>query len=257
MGDVLVSVLLDAILVGLMAFIIIRYSIRGFVKSFLSVVKILFAPFIALLFASPFGKLISAWLLEGPMTNWMKNMFLERAFQENGQTFYELHKFTDDGVSRFLVINLLKVGEDNKSGIALVNKHMIGDNPVPATYSEVEQISEFLGSIVAFLISLVIAFIIVFVVTEGIILLLSKLINKLLRKAITIKRLDILLGAIIGIFVSVLAVWILSFVIGKLFDLGNHHYPGVFKEEYVDKTLFLRFFVDNDLWHFIKKILFK
>ena len=259
MTEHVISFVLDAILVGLMAFIIIRHSIRGFLNSFISVIKTLLAPFLAVVFNLPLARLISDWFFVTPAKGWIKDWLLstEQIVLENGEIAYKVHSFFD-GVPKFVVDFILQSGEDDYGGRHMMSEHFSGlgegVDPLPATLEDIDIISDFLGNRLALGISIVISFIIIFVVLEIFFLILGKILNKMLKKATIIKRINIILGAVIGILVATLAVWVVSFGIGRLFMFGSHYYANVFKTSIIENTLVLKFFVKNDLWEVIKKI---
>lgn len=259
MVEHIVSFVLDAVLVGLMAFTIIRHSIRGFLKSFLSVIKTLLAPFLAVIFNLPLARLISGWFFLEPAKGWVKDWLLttEQVTLENGEIAYKVHSFFD-GIPKVVVDFILQSGEEDYSGRHMMSEHFTGleegIDPIPATLEDIAGISDFLGNRLALGISIVISFIVIFVVAEILFLIIGKILNKLLKKAIIMKRINVLLGAVVGVAVAWLTAWFISFGIGKLFVFGSYYYAEVFKDSIIDNTLILDFFVDNDFWEFIKKI---
>ena len=259
MAEHIVSFVLDALLVGLMAFIIIRHSIRGFLNSFISVIKTLLAPFLAVVFNLPLARLISGWFFTTPAKGWIKDWLLstEQVTLENGEIAYKVHAFFD-GIPKFVVDFILQSGEEDFSGRHMMSEHFSGlgegVDPLPATLEEIDLISDFLGNRLALGISIVIAFIIIFVVAEIFFLIFGKILNRILKKAVIIKRINIALGAVVGILLAILVVWVISFGIGRLFMFGAHYYANVFKDSIVENTIVLKFFVKNDLWEVIKKI---
>ncbi|MBQ8546522.1 MAG: CvpA family protein [Clostridia bacterium] len=259
MAEHVISFVLDAVLVGLMAFVIIRHSIRGFLKSFISLIKTLLAPFLAIIFNLPLARLINGWFFAEPAKGWIKDWLLttEQVTLENGVIAYKVHSFFD-GIPKVVVDFILQSGEEDYSGRYMMSEHFTGVeqgvDPIPATLEDIESISDFLGNRLGLGISIVISFIVIFVVAEILFLILGKVLNKILQKATIIKRINILLGALVGVAVSLLIVWVVSFGIGKLFVFGAHYYEGVFKDSIIDNTLILKFFVKNDLWEFVKRI---
>ena len=258
MVEHIISFSLDAVLVGLMAFIIIRHSIRGFLKSFISVIKTLLAPFLAIVFNLPLARLISGWFFSTPAQGWIKDWLLttDQVTLENGDIAYNVYSFFD-GIPKFVVDFILQSGEEDYNGRNMISEHFTGldgSDPIPATAEDIEGISDFLGNRLALGISIVIAFIVIFVFAQILFLIIGKILNKILKKAVIVKRINILLGALVGVAVALLIVWCISFGIGKLFEFGAHYYSDVFKESIIENTLIVKFFVKNDLWEFIKKI---
>ena len=258
MTEYIISFVLDSILIGLMAFIIIRHSIRGFIKSFISVIKTLLAPFLAIVFNLPLARLISGWIFATPAQSWIKDWLLttEQVTLESGDIAYNVSSFFD-GIPKFVVDFILQSGEEDYNGRNMISQHFTGTDgidPLPATTEDIEGISEFLGNRLALGISIVISFIIIFLVAQIFFLILGKILNKLLKKAVIVKRINIFLGAIVGVGVAFLVAWFISFLIGKLFQFGSHYYSNVFKDSIIENTLIVKFLVKNDLWEFIKKI---
>lgn len=257
MAEHIISFVLDAFLVGLIAFIVIRHAIRGFLNSFISVIKTLLAPFLAVVFNLPLARLISGWFFATPAKGWIKDWLLstEQVTLENGDIAYEVHSFFD-GIPKFVVDFILQSGEEDYSGRHMMSEHFSGleegIDPLPATLEEIDIISDFLGNRLALGISIVVSFIIIFVVLEIFFLIFGKVLNKILNKATIVKRINIALGALVGLLLGVLVVWVISFGIGRLFMFGSHYYANVFKNSIIENTLVLNFFVKNDLWEAIK-----
>ncbi|MBR2943782.1 MAG: CvpA family protein [Clostridia bacterium] len=247
----IVNLVLDALIIVLIAFIVIRHSVRGFINSLMSVIKVLVAPFLAIVFNMPLARLLSNTFFVGMSEKWVNKLLLTtETVDELGNVMYEVDKIFD-GIPDMVVRFMLRAGEEYENK-EFIDKFFYEDSL--ATGEELERISEILGERVSIAISVVVAFIIIFLVVEIILLICTKLLNKLVKKVSVIKVLNIIFGALLGAAIAFLLAWVICFAIGKAFEFGQHYYPDFFKEEYLSKTIIVDFFIDHDLYAVIKKI---
>lgn len=254
-----INLLLDCLFLGLIIFFIIRNCIRGFLDSLVSLVKIVVAPVFAVIFNLPLARFIAKIFFNDASINWVNKLLLTTKTTEiiDGveHVLYDVDAIFD-GIPDMVIRFVLRAGEEweNKE---LIDKFFIGDGkvgPQLATGEELGLISEVIGARIALGISIILSFILIFVFVEVFILIFSKLINKLIEKATVAKVFNVIFGGVIGLILGVIVTWIACFVIGNLFEFGQHYYPAVFVDDYWNKTKIVKFFIENDLLELLSKI---
>lgn len=262
MGAVkIVNLVLDCILVGLMAFVIIRNCVNGFVKSLVSLLKTFVAPFIAIVFNLPFARIISKLLFTNMSVDFVRGWLLSTETTViDGVTYYNVDT-PMQGIPSFVADFILNAGEENWEGRKLVNKHITGMvlnqetgefGTVPADAETVEELSSYLGARMSLGISIIVSFVVLFIVAEIFFIIIDKLSKKIIDKAKMVKYANVILGGIVGVAIAYALCCSIAVGIEKVFDFGQHYYGDtVFKNEYISNTLLLKFFVNHNMWDFI------
>lgn len=257
-----VNLALDCVLVGIMAFVIIRNCANGFIKSLVSLLKTFAAPLIAIVFNLPLARLISKICFNNIAVDFVRGWLLSTSTEVDaitGELLYEVHTPLE-GIPKIIADFILNAGEDNWDGRYLVNKHITGVidsttgeliEPVSANADAVEQLSTFLGGRLSLGISIIVSFVILFIIAEIFFILIDKLSKKLIEKAKMVKYANAILGGIIGVAISYALVCSICIGVEKVFAFGQHYYASIFKEEYLTGTLVMEFFIKNNMWDFL------
>jgi uncharacterized membrane protein required for colicin V production len=251
----IVNLVLDCLLVGMMAFIIIRNCVNGFIKSLVSLLKTFAAPLIAVVFNLPLARLISKICFNNMAVDFVKGWLLSTSTVEiDGVLHYEVYKPLD-GVPTMIQQFILNAGEDDWGGRNLVIKHISGSEgvaPEPASAEIVDELSEFLGARLSLGISIIVSFVVLFIVAEVFFIIIDKLSKKIIEKAKMVKYANWILGGIIGVVIAYVLACSLCVGVEKIFAFGQHYYGDtVFNNAYIDGTLIMDFFIDNNMWDFI------
>ena len=77
------------------------------------------------------------------------------------------------------------------------------------------------------------------------------LLNKLGKQPIW-KTVNALLGAVIGVVISTVIAWLISMAIIYIFQFGANYYPQIFNREFIDGTIIVKFFEENNLFYIVK-----
>lgn len=252
----IINFILDGIFLGLIIFLIVRNCIRGFLDSLVSLVKIVVAPVFAVVFNLPLARFIAKIFFDKASIEWVNKLLLTtETTNELGEILYDVDSVFE-GIPDMVVRFVLRAGEEWENK-ALIDKFFIGDGkvgPQLATGEELGLISEVIGSRIALGISIILSFILIFIFVEVFILIISKLLNKLIEKATVAKVFNVIFGGIIGLILGILITWVCCFVLGNLFDFGQHYYPEFFLDDYWNKTIIVKFFIEHDLLDLISKI---
>lgn len=259
MGAVkIVNLVFDCLLVGIMAFVIIRNCVNGFIKSLVSLLKTFAAPFIAIVFNLPLARIISKLLFTNMSVDFVRGWLLSTETVDiDGVVHYEVST-PFDGIPKMIADFVLNAGEENWDGRELVNTHITGniiDGDLvkePASLETVEELSLHLGARMSLGISIIVSFVVLFIVAEVFFIIVDKLSRKLIEKAKMVKYANWILGGLIGIAIAYALVCSICVGVEKIFDFGQHYYGNtVFKDEYISGTLILKFFVNHNMWDFI------
>ena len=240
-----VSLVIDIVIAVICLIIIIRNAIRGFIKSLMVLARTVLAFLIAYVFRAPVARLLENWF-----------------FNEWGRgVAYDTMMGTHVGGDQYAINRVFDGVPDWATKIALdfsgveewaQQKYFVEGNT--AQYWDMVKVSNTLGYGLSHLISIVIAFVLLFVVAEIIIALIGLLLNKL-NEVTMLKIINIVLGACIGIVISAVVAWLIASVVKWVIFFGQHYYPEVFTEEIIEKSVIIKFFVDNDLWVWVRDTL--
>ena len=92
------------------------------------------------------------------------------------------------------------------------------------------------------------------IIAEIIIALIGLLLNKL-NEVTILKVINIVLGALVGAIISAVVAWLIASVVKWVIFFGQHYYPDVFTDEIINRTIIVKFFVENDLWIWVRDTL--
>lgn len=234
------SLVFDISIAFICFIIITRNAARGFIKSFVSLMKSVLAVFLAYLFNAPLARGLSSWFFDDLSHGWVKDLMLSTE-KDGGYALFEIF----DGIPDWFVKVSVSHGIEKEK----VTHYFVDENL--ASLETVEELSLPLGNALSMLISTIIAFIVIFIAIEIVLAFVGALLNRL-GKIPVWKVVNIFLGALIGVIVSAVIAWLISFVIMFVFDFGANYYPDIFKEEIIDNTVIVKFFGEHNLFTIAK-----
>ena len=235
-----VSLIFDIVLAFICTVTVIRNAARGFIKSFVIMMKSVVAIFLAYLFNAPLARGISAWIFEDLSRGWVKDLMLSTKQDSGGYALYQIF----DGIPDWFTKVSVSQGIEKD-----VVQHYFVDHNL-ATDAVVEELSSPLGNALSMLISTVIAFVLIFVVVEIILVFVGKLLYRLGDLPIW-KSVNIVLGALMGGVISFAICWLLSISVIFVFDFGANYYPDIFSKTIIDDTVLVEFFGNNNIFKMI------
>ena len=237
------SLVFDISIAVICLIIISRNAARGFIKSFISLMKSVLAVFLAYLFNAPLARALSNGVFKDLSRGWVKDLMLSTEKSSGGYALYEIF----DGIPDWFIKVSVSHGIEKEK----VTHYFVEENP--ASLETVEELSKPLGNALSMLISTVIAFIIIFIAIEIVLIGVGALLNKLGKVSVW-KVVNVVLGALIGAIISVVVAWLISMVIIFVFEFGTNYYPNIFKQEIIEKTVIVEFFKDHNLFTMVKSI---
>ena len=254
----IVNLALDGVFILLIAIVIIRNCVKGFLSSIISLIKTVVAPVAAVVFNLPIARLI-AKPFNGACSQWIYKLLLTtetKEFVEGVEAkLYDVDTIFE-GIPNMITRFILRAGENypTKEFIDKFFDTTDGNVPAFATTEELTQISDVIGSRVALGVSILVTFVAIFVIVELFLLIFGALLNKLIKKVKMIKAINILMGGLIGLAIGVIITWAGCFGVGKVFEFGQHYYPNIFLDEYWNGTIVVKFFIEHDILEIINTI---
>ena len=223
------SVAIDIILLALAVFIIVRYTIKGFLKSIFDSFKVILSIFLAFLLRVPCRTLLSSLFLRGWMVN-LVNSSLISALEGSGGGFNVLQLYATS--PSFFNNVLAKYGLDAELAEADFEALLSGDQSV------VGSLSENIGGALATLVGTILALVIMFIVSLIVLTIVIKLLDSLTQFE-GIKTVNRVLGLILGIVVAFLILWGICVVLEALAALLGPVAPDFITQEKLNDSMII------------------
>lgn len=237
------SFVLDIILLGIAIFIIVMGSIKGVVKSVLSLATII----VALVVSCAFTPMLSQAVTEG--------FLLEKVSSGIESTVGSVTKNGDSYDFSGLFENMPEVMSQvlDRYGVSEESFEKFVSGMTETGSEAVEKASMYIATPVVTQISNAASFVVIFLVSFLVLKLVSKLIE-LIFKAPVLKTADKVAGGIFGVINAFIVLWALSIVISLgVTSLGSVA-PGWFGEDVVENSFILKIFATYNPIGIIGKI---
>lgn len=235
------SLIFDIVIALICLIIIIRNAARGFIKSFVTLMKSVLAIFLAYLFNAPLARGLSGWFFEDLSHGWVRDLMLST---DKGDGRYALYEIFDGIPEWFTKITVSHGIEEEKVTYYFVKENL-------ASQEIIEEFALPLGNALSMLISTIIAFIALFIAIEIILFFIGKLLDKV-GKLPVLRTVNIILGAVVGVIVAVIVAWLISTAILYVFSFGSNYYPEIFEHTIIEKTIIVEFFEEHNLFNVVK-----
>ena len=237
-----ISLVLDILIAVICLVIIIKNAVRGFIKSFMVLARTVLASLIAIIFSAPVARWIAPIFFGEWALKTSNNAFFATKIAENQYQISDVF----EGVPNFATKIALKF-----SGIEqqMLQNYFVDKNP--ATEADTAIVATGVGNALAYVIALIIAFLALFIIAEIVFGILGVFLNKI-SKAPMLKSVNIILGGLVGVVISAAIAWIISKGVQWVIQFGNNYYPNIFTEEILNKSVIVKFFLQHDLWLWVK-----
>ncbi len=226
-----IGLIIDIVLCIITVVIIIRYTCTGAVKAVFSFAKTFVAILLAYFLRKPAALLLNKLFMERSITGWVHKSLLaaSQGIEPDGVDFVKLYNEMPSFFTKIL------------SGFGMDTEGMdAAFNALPtATEAEITAMSQNIGTSIAFMISTVIGFIVVFILAILLLSIAVNLLDKITRLPV-INLANRLLGAAIGVLVSLLVIWVISVIAGLLVNYVGPLVPDVFTDSLIEGSFVLR-----------------
>ena len=237
-----VSTIIDIALLVISVILIIRYTCKGAVRSIFSYIKVFLAIGLAYILRNPVAELFNKMFMDSAITKWVYNSLSASAkgVETDGLNLVELYRETP----AFFTNILSKFGIDLEGFDAAIEA-------LPyASEADIVAMSENIGSSIALMLSTVLAIVVIFILA---LILLTVVVN-LLDKVAKLPGLNLinrLLGAVIGVLISLTLIWAVSGIITVLITYVGPLAPDVLNQELIDNSIILKLLKDTKLTEWI------
>jgi uncharacterized membrane protein required for colicin V production len=221
-----ISLILDIVFLVIAIFIILKYTIDGFLKSVLNFARLALSVVLAIVLRNPVAELLNNLFMKKAIVNWVNGSILKHLNGEDPTIdFVGIHKQTPIFYSQVLS----RFGLDTSSVDNQMNNLSAETAP---------ELSEAIGTAVATMLSTIIAVIVVFIVAMLVFTLVFTLLN-CVTKISGIKLINRLLGVALGVAIALAAIWGLGVLVKTLVDMLGPMYPNVFNQDLIDNSMVL------------------
>lgn len=225
------SIIFDVLMVVLAALIILKFSLKGCIRSFISLGKIVVSIAIALLLRVLFVNALNAIIMDSLMIDVVRNS-LTASIENNLAKVYINVDSLPEAFKQFLTKFDLNLEDFNKNSEALF---------VNNDTSVIEPLAQNIGGALATLISSIIAVVVVFIISYIILSIVCKIFIKS-EKLDSIKTIDRILGAVWGILLACILLWAFTQVALFVVDVVGPLAPEFIKAEFAEKSWVVRIF---------------
>ena len=219
------NVVIDIVFSVIALFIIIKFTVKGFLKSVLDSLKVVFAAIIAFAVRKPFARLIDSWFMRDGIVSWVNQSMLDA--YEGSDTlvnFVELYNNVPVLFNKILAV------------FGLGDVSVLG-NGEAITEEKIGELAIQIGESVSKLVSTVIAVVVMFLIMLLLLTILNKLIDSLTSFGL-IKVINRILGFLLGTVCAVAAIWLASLVLVFLVNVTNG-FGGSLTKEILDKSMLI------------------
>ena len=238
-----ISSVIDIVLVILTVTLVIRYTIKGAVKSIFSFVKTFLAIAVAYLFRNPVAKLINEMFMGNWVRGWVYDSLYAsaRGGEIKGINFVNVYEKTP----KFFT-NILSKFDMDLSGF----DEAILSLP-QATDDQIGVLANNIGSSVSLLLSMILGMIVIFILSLLVLTFIINLFDKVTRLPV-LNFVNRVLGAVIGLLISAMVIWAVNGVITMLITFVGPMAPNTFNEDIINNSYILSMLKDTNLVELIK-----
>ena len=238
-----ISSVIDLALVLLTIILVIRYTIKGAVKSIFSFFKTFLAIFIAYSFRNSVAKLVDSMFMGNWVRGWVYDSLLAsaRGNEVDGIDFVALYEKTP----KFFT-NILSKFDIDLTGF----DEAISSLPY-ASDAQIEALADNIGSSVSLLLSMIIGMVVIFILSLLVLTFIVNIFDKV-SKLPVLNFANRLLGAVIGLLISLMVIWAVNGIITMLITFVGPMAPDIFNEDIINNSYILSMLKDTNLVELIK-----
>lgn len=220
------SLIVDIILAIICICVIIKYSIKGFLKTILDIARLAISVLLAIMFRKVVANLLNSLFMSSSVYNWVHKSVSDFVNGAEGKvTFISIYHDSPEFYSEVLSMFDLDFYE---------LKYAIEELSVET----VDNVSRIIAEPLANMLSTLIAVLVIFIVSMIVLYFVVKLINKI-TKIKLINIVNRILGVALGIALAVVIVWGLSFALEVVIDVIGPMYPDVIDESLTKDSMII------------------
>ncbi len=244
------GLIIDICLVAVSAFIIIKFTLKGFFSSILDVCKLGLSAIIAYIVRIPIAKLFSSLFMERAMksvVNTSLEAYLNTDLAKISIDISALHESTPEFFEKFLS----HFGLDYEKFFADLSDLTQNQNR-----EAIDPIVDNLGPAIAMLLSIVLALIVGFVVSYIALIIIAKLLENL-TKFDGIKTANRWLGFALGVVISLLIMWLVSMGLLALVEFVSPVAPNIISSNLTEGSMIVGLLENLSIIDLIKNQIYK
>ena len=220
------SLIVDVILAIICIFVLIKYSMKGFLKTILDIARLALSVLLAIMFRGVIANLINSLFMNDAIYKWVNNSVSKHVSGiSSGVNFVKIYEDAPEFYSEVLSV----------FGLDFYELKYAMENLATET---VDNVSRAIATPLANMLSTIIAVLVIFIIAMIILYFVVKLICKI-TKIKLIKVIDKILGIALGIILAAAIVWGLSFVIEIIIDIAGPMYPNVINESLTEESMII------------------
>ena len=220
-----VTSIIDIVLGIVALLIIIKFTVKGFLRSVLDTLKVFVAAFLAYLIRMPVANLINSLFMQEKIVGWVRTSLQDTiAGVDSFVNFQEVY----ENVPEFFSVVLSAFGLGDVSGLGTLEQ---------ATSEQVEELAVNIGSSISLLLSTTIAVIVLFIVALIVLSIVIKLLDGLMNFT-AVKTINRILGFVMGVALSGGVIWLVSYGLGFLIDMTGS-FGGNLTHEMVNESMLI------------------
>ncbi len=233
-----ISLVIDIALCLISVILIIKYICKGAVRSIFSYIKVFLAIGLAFALRNPVANLLNKMFMTETATGWVRESLIATAkgVEPEGINIVKLYEETPSFFTNIL----------SKFGMDLTGFDAAIQSLPDASEEQIEELSVNIGGSIALMLSTIIAVIVVFILA---IIVLTVVVNILDRvtKLPGLNLVNRLLGAVIGILISLTIIWAVSGIVTLLVNYVGPIAPNTINQDIIDNSVILKLLKDTKL----------
>ncbi|MBE6673850.1 MAG: CvpA family protein [Ruminococcaceae bacterium] len=217
------NVIIDIVLAVIALLVILKFTVRGFLRSVLDTLKVFIAGFVAYLLRLSVGKIFDGWFMNKSIVGWVRNSLLATA--EGGDAIVD---FADlyNSVPEFFNTVLTYFGLGDVSKLESIGS---------ASSEDIEALAVDIGSSISSMLSMVLAIVAVFIVAIIVLTIVIKLLDNLTNFT-AVKVVNRILGFALGVAFAGLILFAVSYALNFLVGVTNG-FGGRLPQEVLDQSM--------------------
>ncbi|MBR2024622.1 MAG: CvpA family protein [Clostridia bacterium] len=220
------SLIVDIILGVICICVIVKYSIKGFLKTILDLARLAVSVILAIMFRGVVAKLLNDLFMTNVIHDWVYNSLTSKvAGLSETVDFVRIYEDAPQFYSEVLALFDLDFAE-----FEMAIKELSAEN--------VENVTNMIANPLATMLSTLIAVIAIFIVSMIVLFFVVKLLNNL-TKIKLVNVINRILGVALGIILASVIVWLLSILLQVLVETIGPMYPDIFNSSLTEDSMII------------------